>query len=66
MVLDFCLAVFLMYLFGVCVERTMISNNVNLLDVAYHSKNYEREQTLAQQEDSFKDGIIWADVGNDL
>lgn len=36
------------------------------MDFRDYEEEYVEEMTLANQEESFINGLIWADVGNDL
>jgi len=36
------------------------------MDFRDYEEDYVEEKTLANQEESFINGLIWADVGNDL
>ena len=59
MVIDFFLFIISMYFLGY--------TTIGMMDYIYPNNNIKNleKKTLAKQDDSFINGLIWADVGND-
>lgn len=59
-IIDFIFLISLYYLTEV-IYRLML-----FMDFRDYEQEYVEEKTLANQEETFINGLIWADVGNDL
>ena len=62
MVIDFFLFMIFMYCFGYITVGIMDYNYGN----SNSTKKFTEKKTLATQDESFINGLIWSDVGNNL